>query len=581
MKTIQNIIQDMPEHLKEFVVEQNPDQYLPMDHAVWRYTLRQLKNFLSQNAHDCYLEGLEKTGITVDEIPSIDRICQKLQAFGWSAVPVSGFIPPAAFMEMQSLGILPIASDMRSLDHILYTPAPDIVHEAAGHAPILIHPEFARYLKQYASVAKNAIVSSQDLALYEAIRELSDIKEHPDSKPEEIQAANDKLNHISSSMTVTSEATLLGRMNWWTAEYGLIGQLDQPKIYGAGLLSSYGESKECLKSSVKKIPLSLDCVNYTYDITEPQPQLFVTESFSDLTKVLQDLASTLSYKKGGIFGLKKAIEAKTVNTLQLNSGLQISGQIVDYLEDDGECIFFRLEGPTQICVGGHELAGHSKEYHTHGFSSPLGYIDGFDDCLSWASTEELEALGVIEGQPVKLQFESGIVVEGELIKTLRTQRRELCMMSFKNCHVHFAGKSLFLPEWGTFDMAVGSQIESVFSGPADRKSYGLTDSFSKKRVPQRKISAHDQELNLIYQKIRELRKSGKPSLLKVKELFSQLDAFPTDWLSRLELVELTYQISDSETLRESLIENLQQIKKNYPQKETVIVDGLKIASRMI
>src|SRR5690606_28585754 len=115
-----------------------------------------------------------KTGISDDQIPRIDEMDRKLSEFDWGAVPVSGFIPPAAFMEFQSLGILPIASDMRSLDHIGYTPAPDIVHEAAGHAPILINPEFASYLKRYAEVARNAIVSRADMRQYAAIRALSD-----------------------------------------------------------------------------------------------------------------------------------------------------------------------------------------------------------------------------------------------------------------------------------------------------------------------------------------------------------------------------------------------------------------------
>ncbi|MCJ8277955.1 MAG: phenylalanine 4-monooxygenase, partial [Bdellovibrionales bacterium] len=158
---------------------------------------------------------------------------------------------------------------------------------AAGHAPILVDPAFADYLKTYASVAKNALVSAEDLAQYEAIRELSDIKEIPDSTEEEILAAEKKLADINASMSFVSEAALLGRMNWWTAEYGLIGSLENPKIYGAGLLSSYGESKECLKDHVEKIPLTVDCINYTYDITEPQPQLFVARRFEDLKMALQ------------------------------------------------------------------------------------------------------------------------------------------------------------------------------------------------------------------------------------------------------------------------------------------------------
>ena len=117
-------------------------------------------------------------------------------------------------MELQSLSVLPIASDMRSIDHLLYTPAPDIVHEAAGHAPILIEPEYASYLKEYAQVAKKAIISKEDLDLYEAIRELSDIKENPQSTPEQITQAEQKLQTTIKSTTHVSEATELSRMNW-------------------------------------------------------------------------------------------------------------------------------------------------------------------------------------------------------------------------------------------------------------------------------------------------------------------------------------------------------------------------------
>lgn len=580
MQNVEKVKERIPDHLKEFIVDQDTTDYQPIDHSVWRYSLRQLKNFLGKNAHSCYLDGLDKTGITVEQIPSIDQICEKLEKFGWSAVPVSGFIPPAAFMELQSLGILPIATDMRTMDHILYTPAPDIVHEAAGHAPILINEDFAKYLKEYASVARNAIVSSEDLALYEAIRELSDIKEHPESTDEEIKKANDNLEKIASNMKVTSEATLLGRMNWWTAEYGLIGDLEDPKIYGAGLLSSYGEAKECLKDHVKKLPLSVDCIKYNYDITEPQPQLFVAKSFDDLKRVLHELSLQLAYKKGGIFGLKKAIEAETVNTVQLNSGLQVSGKVVDYIERDGECIYFRFEGPSQLSIGGNQLEGHGKDFHDHGYSSPLGYVEGYDDCLSWATNDDLAKLGIVEGKEVDIRFENGVHVSGRLVDQRRTPRGELCLLSFNDCHVSLAGKVLFMPEWGTFDMAVGSKVESVFAGPADRKKYGLTDSFSKKRVPPKKRSEKEMALNELYQQIRNIRQSGEITLSALEEVASKLeDQFPNDWLARLEIVELTHKVEGAENLRAAITEQLHKLQEQSEQKFTVINDGLALADQ--
>ncbi len=125
----------IPLHLKKYIVNQDYSKYTPLDHACWRYILRQLKKFLSNHAHQSYLSGLEKTGLDIETVPNISDISAHLENFGWRALPVSGFIPPAAFMELQSLSVLPIASDMRSIDHLMYTPAPDIVHDAAGHAP--------------------------------------------------------------------------------------------------------------------------------------------------------------------------------------------------------------------------------------------------------------------------------------------------------------------------------------------------------------------------------------------------------------------------------------------------------------
>jgi phenylalanine-4-hydroxylase len=242
----------LPDHLKKYAVEQNYEKYTPVDQACWRYILRQLKSFLSKHAHSSYLEGLEKTGVEIEQIPRIEEISKKLQNFGWRAVPVSGFIPPAAFMELQSLSVLPIASEIRTINHLLYTPAPDIVHEAAGHAPILANPEFSAYLHQYAQVAKKALISKEDLNLYNAIRELSDIKEKPDSTKQEVEAAQEHLNFVTRNISHISEAAELSRMNWWTAEYGLIGDIEHPQIFGAGLLSSVGESRFCLSEKVKK-----------------------------------------------------------------------------------------------------------------------------------------------------------------------------------------------------------------------------------------------------------------------------------------------------------------------------------------
>ena len=581
LQAIQKVKESIPSHLCQYIVDQYQTQYSSEDQAVWRYVLRQLKNYLQHHADDCYLEGLEKTGITVNEIPSIDEICIRLQEFGWSAVPVSGFIPPAAFMELQSLGILPIASDMRSIESILYTPAPDIVHEAAGHAPILVDQRFAEYLKSYAQVAKNALVSKQDLAQYEAIRELSDIKENPLSTPLEIEKAEEKLESINRSMSLVSEAALLGRMNWWTAEYGLIGDLSQPKIYGAGLLSSVGEAKNCLSENVEKIPLTVDCVDYSYDITEMQPQLFVAQSFDDLPQVLDQLADRLAYRRGGTYGMEKAIECETVNTAVLNSGLQISGIVDSVVKDEkDQIIYYRYSGPTQLCIQGKELPGHDKTYHGHGFSAPLGLVENFTACLSEATEDDLKKLGLKKDWPVKLTFASGIRLEGEMIDQTRVDGK-LVLLSFTNCKVYKDDQILFDPSWGQFDMAIGKSIDSVFSGPADREAYGITDSFVKKTVPEKRVDPEKERLYQLYTAVRLMRKDNKIDGDQLVFILKELKQnFPNEWLIRLEMLELIARgWYDNDGMKKQLTEELEELKKDE-KVQRIIEDGLAIAPQI-
>ncbi|NJL24177.1 MAG: hypothetical protein HC902_02670 [Calothrix sp. SM1_5_4] len=226
-------------------------------------------------------------------------------------------------------------------------------------------------MRKYGEVARHAIISKVDLDQYEAIRVLSDMKEDPRSTAVEIAAAEERLTQVNGTIKDISEAGLLSRMNWWTAEYGLIGDLKSPKIFGAGLLSSVGESRQCLSSRVKKIPLSVNCVEYGYDITEPQPQLFVTSGFAQLGDVLEELALGLAYRRGGAFGLKRAKDAGTVNCARLNSGLEISGVLKDFLttaSDDPAYLIF--EGPAQLAANYAELPGQGTARHPHGFVVP-------------------------------------------------------------------------------------------------------------------------------------------------------------------------------------------------------------------
>ena len=252
------LLDRLPPHLKQYIKPQNYEQYTPINKAVWRYVMRKNVDYLAKVAHESYLGGLKKTGISIDEIPSMYGMNRILKEIGWAAVAVDGFIPPNAFMEFQAYKVLVIASDIRQLENIEYTPAPDIIHEGAGHAPIIASPDYAEYLRRFGEVGAKAISSAHDIDMYEAVRELSILKEAEGISQELINAAEARVEELQNKKVKPSEISLIRNLHWWTVEYGMVGTVENPKIYGAGLLSSIGESVWCMKEEVKKIPYSID-----------------------------------------------------------------------------------------------------------------------------------------------------------------------------------------------------------------------------------------------------------------------------------------------------------------------------------
>src|SRR6201996_9606637 len=212
----------LPAHLTQFVVNQHYDHYTPIDQAVWRYVMRQNYSYLKDVAYYPYIPGLEKAGLTIERVPNLQEMNDALGKIGWGAVTVDGFIPPAAFMEYQAYRVLVIAADIRQLKHIEYTPAPDIIHESAGHAPIIADRDYHEYLSYFGSIGAKAMFSAQDFELYEAIRALSILKEMPDADPYKIEEAEKQVAWCQEHMGEPSEMALLSRLHWWTVEYGLI-----------------------------------------------------------------------------------------------------------------------------------------------------------------------------------------------------------------------------------------------------------------------------------------------------------------------------------------------------------------------
>jgi phenylalanine-4-hydroxylase len=419
---------------------------------------------------------------------------------------------------------------------------------------------------------------------YEAIRVLSDLKEDPHSTPDQITAAETHLHKVTHSISHTSEAALLSRMNWWTAEYGLIGSLENPKIFGAGLLSSIGESRSCLGPKVKKIPLSLECLNYSYDITEPQPHLFVTPDFNTLTQVLEQLASNMAFMLGGVTGLERSKLAQTVNTVELNSGLQISGRLKDFIAIEGvEPVYVQFEGPTLLAVHGVQISGHGTSTHPHGFGSPIGLLEDASTCLSEMSDAQLHRLGIAHGRKSHLKFRNGVEVHGEVTSFTREADGRLVIISFRDCTVMRAGQVLFHPDWGTFDMAVGYKITSVFGGPADREAYGETDDFVAKLIPRKQYSPLMQYKHELYREVRTIRddlkfgraKSDQTISARVEAILEKCGTdFPHDWLIRLSILELAT-VLPSEGWQARVELELRNICEENSEINQQIQDGIR------
>jgi phenylalanine-4-hydroxylase len=573
-----NVLETVPTHLQSYIVEQNYDRYTSQDQAVWRYIMRKNINFLSQHAHPSYIAGLEKTGISLDKIPDVEEMNKALDKIGWRAVVVNGFIPPAAFMEFQAHKILVISAEMRSIEHILYTPAPDIVHEAAGHAPIIADEAYAEYLQKFGKYGSKAMASKMDFEVYEAIRHLSIIKEFPNTSEEEIKKAERNLNKKIEANKIPSEAALLSRLHWWTVEYGLIGTPINFKQYGAGLLSSVGESEHCLNPEVKKIPLSVNCINHNYDITTMQPQLFVASDWQHLIEVLEEFASDMCFRKGGMDSLRIAIESENVSTLEYSSGLQVSGILTGIEAGDLEdAIYLQFTGPTALASQNRQIIGHGIEIHADGFGSPVGKLAGNEKPPELFENNDLEKCRIKTGNRTQLTFESGIVVEG-IVEDITRDGEMVQLISFRDCQVKNAkGDILFRPEWGNYDMAIGERIRSVFAGTADKENYNVLPPKSEEIAIEINYSEKRTHLFTLYQKVWNMRSTGSTDIAKLEEIKMEITQnYPEEWLLHLEILELVKNIPEGSNLETICMNQLEKLKKRKEDLDSLINDGLAL-----
>ncbi len=224
-----------------FLVEQDWGAYTAEQHGLWAELVRRRMPQLRESACREYLDGFELIGLQEDRLPDLLAVSARLEPkTGWRSTAVSGFLPADAFFEMLAARMFPTTTWLRGRESMEYTPEPDIFHDVFGHVPMHAHPVFADFLQAYGRVCAGVI--GDPVALER-----------------------------------------MGRLFWFTVEFGLIRQDGEVKVYGSGLISSHGECSRVLAGGCEVRDFNLDEVLETVvDTGEMQPVLYAVESFEQI-----------------------------------------------------------------------------------------------------------------------------------------------------------------------------------------------------------------------------------------------------------------------------------------------------------
>jgi phenylalanine-4-hydroxylase len=563
---------EVPPHLRRFVVEQDYAQYSGIDQAVWRFVLLQLHTRLAAGphargrAHVAYRDGLAAAGISVDRIPNIAEMNEKLSRFGWGAVCVDGFIPPRAFQEFQAHGILPIAAAIRTRQHLVYTPAPDIIHEAAGHAPILPDPTFAAYVRRFGELARKAFTLPEEDRVHRAIHVLSEVKEDASVDGAAVVLAEAELAAALAAVTSTSEVARLSRLYWWTAEYGLVGRPDDYELYGAGLLSSLGESHTCHALEVRKIPLDEHCMDVAYDITRPQPQLFVAPSFEALHDILDRVARELAVEIGGDVALDRAVRSREVATVHFASGAQVVGVLAEVGRTPDGPSWLRFEGPTAFAWDG-AIGADEGARQPHGCVVLTGEPAGGERFLQMAERAERARARR------SFRFASGAAVEGRVERIVRdptgAPRSPWARLHMSDARLALPGRPAIALEHYVL-LATGRPV-TAHAGSVDAAYYPET-AFSSVRIPRaRAFERGEQRLQSLYAGAERAHRRGPQSVRAAfPRIFDILvRKYPKEWLLRWNLLESLLKAQEEGSLVRAVRGELEALEVRFDHREPI------------
>lgn len=233
----------------DWTIPQDWASYSAEEHATWDRLFARQAGMLPDRVVPAFIEGLDVLRMTRPGIPDFDELNDRLfRATGWQVVAVPGLVPDETFFDHLAHRRFVAGRFIRTPEQLDYLQEPDIFHDVFGHVPLLVHPAFADYMQAYGEGGLRAA----------------------------------KLGMIEA----------LARLYWYTVEFGLIrdGGGGGLKLYGAGIVSSYGESLFALDDpSPNRIAFDLERVMRTrYRIDDYQQNYFVIDSFEDLLRQTRD-----------------------------------------------------------------------------------------------------------------------------------------------------------------------------------------------------------------------------------------------------------------------------------------------------
>jgi phenylalanine-4-hydroxylase len=224
-------------------------EYTDEEQAIWQHVATRLEELHEKHASPFYLRAKRDLGITTERIPQLSEMNRRLKELtGFRLAPIEGLVETRGFLSWLSYRTMLSTQYIRHHSRPEYTPEPDIVHESIGHIPMFTNPSFADY--------------SQFVG-------------------------------IGAKMANDNQLEELGRLYWFTVEFGLVQDGAEVKAYGAGLLSSYGELEHAFSDNVERRPFDLEqVINHDYTYSDMQPVLYVIPSYSELKDVTKRYIET-------------------------------------------------------------------------------------------------------------------------------------------------------------------------------------------------------------------------------------------------------------------------------------------------